>query len=165
MPEAATDLSPVAQQPHSATVDCQLRTSACAARNVSSMLQGAGIRLTRQRIALGRILYASGDRHLTAEMLHEEAYRARIPVSLATVYNTLHQFAQAGLLREIAIEGPKMWFDTNTSAHHHFLIEDENKLVDIPATSVNIASIGAVPEGMEIERVEVVVRLRRKRAE
>lgn len=143
-------------------IDCQLKPSFCSALDVGNMLRDAGMRLTRQRIALGRLLYAGGDRHLTAEMLHEEANRARIPVSLATVYNALHQFAEAGLLRELAIDGPKMWFDTNMSEHHHFLIEDENVLVDIPTNGVSIGSLTAVPDGMEVERVEIVVRLRRK---
>ncbi len=134
----------------------------CTARDVSTLLRRAGMRLTRQRIALGRLLYASGDRHLTAEMLYEEARRARIPVSLATVYNSLHQFAEAGLLRELPVDGPRMWFDTNTREHHHFLIEDENRLVDIPRDGVSIAHVADVPDDMEIERVEVVIRLRRK---
>ncbi len=163
MSALATGVSPDSDLANSAKIDCQLKTSHCTSLNVSNMLRDAGMRLTRQRIALGRLLYASGDRHLTAEMLHEEANRARIPLSLATVYNTLHQLAEAGLLRELAIEGPKMWFDTNMSEHHHFVMEDENMIVDIPTNGVSIGSIGAVPEGMEIERVEVVVRLRRKK--
>jgi Fur family iron response transcriptional regulator len=127
------------------------------------MLRGSGLRPTRQRVALGRLLYATGDRHVTAEMLHEEANNASVPVSLATVYNTLHQFTEAGLLRELAVEGSKMWFDTNTSDHHHFLLEDDNQLLDIPGAGVAINHINDIPEGMEIARVEVIVRLRRKK--
>ncbi|HIE69027.1 MAG TPA: transcriptional repressor, partial [Planctomycetes bacterium] len=107
---------------------------------------------------LARLLFAEGNRHVTAEILQADAEFANINVSQATVYNTLHQFAEAGLLRELAIEGPKMWFDTNVSEHHHFIIEDESALVDIPGDGVLIGSISSVPEGMEIERVEVVVR-------
>jgi Fur family iron response transcriptional regulator len=159
----ATGPSSANDQDQPARIDCQLMACHCTTLDVSNMLRDAGMRLTRQRIALGRLLYAAGDRHLTAEMLHEEANRLRIPVSLATVYNTLHQFSEAGLLRELAIEGPKMWFDTNMTEHHHFLIEEENTLVDIPTDRVAIGAIDSVPEGMEIERVEVVVRLRRKK--
>ena len=163
MSEGASGLSPANQQLKDVTIDCRLKTSRCSTYDVSNLLREAGIRITRQRIALANLLFADGDRHLTAEMLHEEAHRARIHVSQATVYNTLHQFAEAGLLRELAIEGPRMWFDTNVSEHHHFIIEDESALVDIPGDGVLIGSISSVPEDMEIERVEVVVRLRRKK--
>ena len=83
-------------------------------------------------MALGWILFAKGDRHLTAEMLYEEATKAKVPVSLATVYNTLHQFTEVGLLRQVAVDGSKTYFDTNTTAHHHFFVEGDNALVDIP---------------------------------
>src|SRR5258705_6114271 len=82
---------------------------------IAERLKHAGLRPTKQRIALGVLLFGGGDRHVTAEMLHDEAVRDAIPVSLATVYNTLHQFTEAGLLREVAIEGAKTFFDTNTS--------------------------------------------------
>ena len=88
-------------------------------------------------MALGWLLFAKGDRHLTAEMLYEEANRAKIAVSLATVYNTLHQFTDAGLLREVAVNGSKTYFDTNVSDHHHFFIESEHNLVDIPHADVD----------------------------
>jgi Fur family iron response transcriptional regulator len=132
------------------------------ARDVGGMLRGVALRPTRQRIALGRLLYAKGDRHVTAEILHEEAMRARVPVSLATVYNTLHQFTLAGLLREVAVDGAKTYFDTNVSDHHHFLVEGENQLMDIHADHMTVAGLPEAPEGMEIARVDVVVRLRRK---
>jgi len=141
--------------------DCELRPSLCVARDVGAMLRSVGLRPTRQRLALGRILYSQGDRHVTAEILHEEAMRARVPVSLATVYNTLHQFTQARLLRELPVEGAKAYFDTNVSEHHHFLVEGENALFDIPG-AVSVENIPEPPEGMEIARVDVVVRLRRK---
>lgn len=130
------------------------------AGTVDVVLKGAGLRPTRQRVALGRLLFDGCDRHVTAEMLHEEALRASIPVSLATVYNTLHQFTQAGLLREIAIEGSKTCFDTNTSDHHHFYIEDEERIIDIDADDLTVTGLPEVPDGMEITHVDVVVRLR-----
>ena len=125
-------------------------------------LRAAGLRPTKQRIALGYLMFAQGDRHFTAEVLHEEAIRDDIPVSLATVYNTLHQFTQANLIREIAIEGSKTYFDTNTSSHYHFYIEDESRLVDVEADSSPIVDMPDPPEDYEISQVDVLVRLRKK---
>ncbi|GAA0784768.1 iron response transcriptional regulator IrrA [Roseibium denhamense] len=129
---------------------------------VRNILRDAGLRPTRQRVSLAEILYSKGDRHISAELLHEEAVSADVPVSLATVYNTLHQFTEAGLLREVAIDGNKTYFDTNVSDHHHFFIEGENRVIDIPGEGVGIGSIPHAPEGMEVVRVDVVVRVRPK---
>ena len=126
------------------------------------LLRRAGLRLTRQRIMLGRLLYSKGNRHVTAEALHHEAVNAKIPVSLTTVYNTLHQFTEAGLLREIGVAGSKAFFDTNSNEHHHFFVEDEEVLIDIPNEQVEVIYLPEVPLGFEIVRIEVVVRLRRK---
>jgi Fur family iron response transcriptional regulator len=115
-------------------------------------------------VGLGWLLFARGDRHLTAEGLFEEASKARVPVSLATVYNTLHQFTEAGLLREVAVDGAKTYFDTNTSNHHHFFVEGENRLLDIEGQDIAVTTLPNIPDDMEIVRVEVVVRLRRKEA-
>jgi Fur family iron response transcriptional regulator len=133
----------------------------CPWHDVKSMLQNVGLRPTRQRMALIWILFAKGDRHLTAEMLYEEATKAKVPVSLATVYNTLHQFTDVGLLKQIAVDGSKTYFDTNTSRHHHFFVEGANELVDIPSTEEIIGKPPIAPDGYEITRIEVVVRLRR----
>ncbi|MEW5423752.1 iron response transcriptional regulator IrrA [Amorphus sp. 3PC139-8] len=130
------------------------------ARDIKSMLREAGLRPTRQRIALADLLYRFGNRHISAEQLHEEAIGARVPVSLATVYNTLHQFTQAGFLREVAVDGTKTYFDTNTSDHHHFFNEEDNSVVDIPGGMLSIDDVPEAPEGMEIVRVDVVVRIR-----
>jgi Fur family iron response transcriptional regulator len=132
-------------------------------RDVAAMLRDAGLRPTRQRLALAELLFATGNRHISAELLHEEAVAVDVPVSLATVYNTLHQFTEAGLLREVAVEGTKTYFDTNTDDHHHFFIEGENCLVDIPGEGVSLSARPKAPEGMEVVRVEVVVRVRPKR--
>lgn len=126
-------------------------------------LRRAGLRPTRQRLALGALLFGSEDRHVTAEMLHAEAVAAGERVSLATVYNTLHQFKRAGLLREIAIDGSKAYFDTNTSNHNHFLIETEGRLIDIPDSTITIDRIPEPPEGMRISHIDVVIRLVPKR--
>ena len=130
--------------------------------NVAKILRGAGLRPTRQRVALAHLLFAEGDRHVTAETLHEEALAKKVPVSLATVYNTLHQFTEAGLLREVAVEGAKTYFDTNVSQHHHFFVEGENDLLDIPNADVVVGKTPVPPEGYEVARIDVVVRLRRK---
>ncbi len=131
-------------------------------QDVTGMLRDAGLRPTRQRVALAELLYSQGNRHISAEVLHEEAILANVPVSLATVYNTLHQFTEVGLLREVAVEGTKTYFDTNTSEHHHFFLEDENRVIDIPDSGLTLDNLPVPPEGMEISRVEVVVRLRKK---
>src|SRR3954471_13067436 len=132
---------------------------------VDKRVREAGLRPTRQRIALADLLFAKGDRHLSAEELHEEALAAGVPVSLATVYNALHQFTSAGLLRILAVEGSKTYFDTNTSDHHHFFIEGENRVFDIPEAPVRVTNLPAPPEGMEIVNVDIVVRLRRTRCD
>jgi len=134
----------------------------CPWHDVKSMLRSVGLRPTRQRMSLGWILFAKGDRHITAEMLYEEATKAKVPVSLATIYNTLHQFTEVGLLRQVAVEGSKAYFDTNASEHHHFFVEDANQLVDIPGAEVIVDKMPTAPEGYEISRIDVVVRLRKK---
>lgn len=134
----------------------------CPWHDVKAMLRQVGLRPTRQRMALGWILFGKGHRHLTAEMLYEEATRAKVPVSLATIYNTLHQFTEVGLLRQVAVDGSKAYFDTNVTAHHHFFVEGEDEVLDIPGHEVMIGKTPAPPEGFEIARVDVVVRLRRK---
>ncbi len=133
--------------------------------DVETRLRKADLRPTRQRLALASLLFAQGDRHFTAEDLHSEAESARIPVSLATVYNTLHQFTAAGLLRIVAAEGSKTYFDTNTSDHHHFIIEGDNTVIDIDEGRVTVNNLPEPPEGMEIAHVDVIVRLRRKSAD
>ena len=148
--------------PSAAPVAASKAGRGCVYSEVKSRLQGAGLRPTRQRMGLGWLLFAKGDRHLTAEGLYEEALKAKVPVSLATVYNTLHQFTEAGLIREIAVEGAKTHFDTKATNHHHFYIEGENRLIDIEGSDIDVAGLPSVPEGMEIARVDVVVRLRRK---
>ena len=125
-----------------------------------SQLRHAGLRPTRQRVELGRVLFAKGHRHISAEDLHAEALVAGVRVSLATVYNALHQFTEAGLLREVAIDGTRTYFDTNVSDHHHFFVEGEGRLIDMDK-GVEIDELPEPPEGMEITAIEVVVRVRR----
>lgn len=127
--------------------------------DIHELLRRAGLRPTRQRLALGQLLFGSGDRHVSAELLHAEATSSGEHVSLATVYNALHQFKQAGLLRELAIEGSKTYFDTNTSNHSHFLLEPEGQVIDIPSEQISVSGLPEPPEGMRIAHIDVVVRL------
>lgn len=117
------------------------------------------MRPTRQRLALARLLFENGDRHITAEALHEEALRANVSVSLATVYNTLHQFTAAGLLREIMVDGTRSYFDTNVDEHHHFFFEGSGRLQDIPVESVVVSELPPPPDGTAVSRVDVIVRV------
>src|SRR6201986_2168498 len=151
-------LAPTEMAPSLARAD----RNGCPWHDVKTMLRGVGLRPTRQRMALGWILFAKGDRHVTAEMLFEEATLAKVPVSLATIYNTLHQFTEVGLLRQVAVDGSKAYFDTNVSEHHHFFVEGGSELLDIPGADVIVDRTPTAPEGYEIARIDVVVRLRRK---
>lgn len=123
-------------------------------------LRSVGLRPTRQRVALADLMFSGGDRHFTAEQLHAEALDAGKRVSLATVYNALHQFVDVGLLREVSVAQGRSWFDTNTGSHHHFYHVDHGELRDIPGTGVTVAALPSAPEGTQIERIDVVVRIR-----
>jgi Fur family iron response transcriptional regulator len=122
-------------------------------------LRQAGLRPTRQRLSLAKLLFDGCDRHLTAEQLHAQAVEARVPVSLATVYNTLHQFTQAGLLREVVVEPGRSYFDTNVSDHHHFFFEDDGQLQDIPGDEIALVRVPTAPRGTYVSRVDVIVRV------
>ncbi len=129
------------------------------ATKMEQTLRGAGMRPTRQRLSLGTLLFGSGDRHITAEQLHAESVAAGIAVSLATIYNTLNQFTDAGLLREVAVEGHKSYFDTNTSNHYHYYLEGENRLMDIKSEHLSVDGLPTPPQGMKISRIDIIVRL------
>src|SRR5690606_21024043 len=120
-------------------------------------LRAAGLRPTRQRLALARLLFERGDRHVTAEQLHGEAVLARAPVSLATVYNTLHQFVGAELLREVVAEPGRSYFDTNTDDHHHFYFVESGCLMDIPSADMPMPDLPPPPAGSVVDRVDVIV--------
>src|SRR3954470_12637626 len=132
----------------------------CPLSDLRDKLRRVGLRPTRQRVSLGWLLFGKGDRHITAELLFDEATRARVPVSLATVYNTLHQFTEAGLLRQVAVDAARFYFDTNTGPHQHFFSEDEGELIDIPGESIAVSGVPVPPKGTAIDRVDVVVRLK-----
>ena len=131
--------------------------------NALEMLRGAKLRPTRQRLALARLLFEKGNRHVSAEDLHGEAVAANVPVSLATVYNTLHQFVGAGLLREVVITSGRSYFDTNVSDHHHFYYEASGRLADIPGDRIAVSNLPAPPEGGNIRRVDVIIRVEKTR--
>jgi len=131
-------------------------------RHCLQVLVDAGLRPTRQRLALGQLLFLRGHRHVTAEGLHAEALAADMYLSLATVYNTLNQFTEARLLRRIAADGVKSFFDTDTSVHPHFYLEGEDVLVDV-ADGLAFNKVPEALPGHEIARLDVIVHLRRKR--
>jgi Fur family transcriptional regulator, iron response regulator len=122
-------------------------------------LKAGGLRPTRQRLALARLLFEGEDRHLTAEQLHGEALAADVAVSVATVYNTLHQFTKVGLLREVVVEPGRSYFDTNVDDHHHFYFESTGNLQDIPSDRLHVDELPEPPRGTRISRVDVVVRV------
>ena len=129
--------------------------------SLTQRLHAVGLRATRQRLELGELLFRGGHRHVTAEQLHTQAQREGVQVSLATVYNTLNQLTAAGLLREIAVDPRRSYFDTNTSHHHHFFHADDGRLEDIPAHQVDVSRLPPPPQGTQVQGVEVVIRVSR----
>lgn len=129
---------------------------------LTAVLRMAGLRPTRQRVALAELLFGGAHRHVSAEQLHTEANSHSVNVSLATIYNTLHQFRSAGLLREVAVDASRSYFDTDTSDHHHFYIEDEQRVIDIPSSSIVIQNLPEPPPGMAVTHVDVVIRVRKE---
>ena len=128
--------------------------------NQIERLRRVGLRPTKQRLALAGLLFGHGDRHATAEQLHEEAVAAGVAVSLATVYNTLHQLTDSGLLHEVIVEPGRSYFDTNTTDHHHFFCEATGQLQDIPGEELAVTKLPLPPSGTEISRVDVIIRVR-----
>jgi len=124
-------------------------------------LREVGLRPTRQRVELASVLFKGEDRHVTAESLYDEASSLGLRISLATVYNTLHQFTHAGLLRQVIVDAARGYFDTNTGDHQHFFLEDEGALIDIPGDQITVAGVPLPPAGLAVDRVDVVVRVKR----
>ncbi|MDE2029725.1 MAG: transcriptional repressor [Alphaproteobacteria bacterium] len=127
---------------------------------LTALLQGAGLRPTRQRLALAGWLFDGCDKHVTAEQVHAAALKQRVHVSLATVYNTLNAFMGAGLLRQVAVDGGQIYFDTNTGDHHHIFDEDSGHLTDIAASSLRVSHLPKLPSGKNLARIDVVLRVR-----
>ncbi len=130
-------------------------------RAALARLRGCGLRPTRQRLELAGFLFRDCDRHVTAESLHDEVSNAGIKVSLATIYNTLHQFTEAGLLRQVVVDAGRSYFDTNVGDHQHFFLEEEGHLIDIPGETIAVSNVPVPPEGLAVDRVDVVVRVKR----
>ena len=122
-------------------------------------LKDAGLRPTRQRLALARLLFECAPHHVTAEQLYSRAVKEKAKVSLATVYNTLHQFKDAGLLREVVVEPGRSYFDTNLSDHHHFYRESSGELIDFPDATLSVGDLPPPPPGTRVSRVDVIIRL------
>lgn len=125
---------------------------------VLKMLKRAGLRPTRQRVQIAELLFSRGDRHLTAEILYAEAAGNRYPPSLATIYNALRDFATHGLLREIALYGSTVWYDTKTGSHFHYYVDSRKHLMDVPDNVVLSLDIPA-PPGMRVVGVDIVARV------
>ena len=130
--------------------------------DIARILQEAGLRSTQQRLAIGGLLFDGMHKHVTAEQIFAAARKCKSPVSLATVYNTLHQFTEAGLLREVVIDANRVYFDTNTGNHHHFFDEDQGCLTDVPASAVHIDRLPRLPAGSKLKSVDVIIRVQAK---
>ncbi len=124
-----------------------------------ALLKAAGLRPTRQRVALARLLFGGAPRHVTADDLHQDAILFGARLSLATVYNTLNQFAEAGLVRKVSVEGERTWYDTDTESHQHFYIEAEDRIIDIPGEELRFGNLPVPPAGYAISKVDVLIRL------
>ncbi len=126
---------------------------------IEEKLKHAQLRPTRQRLALAELLFTGGHRHVTAEQLHTQAVKNGVKISLATIYNNLHQFRNAGILREVNVDSGKSYFDTNISDHHHYYFEDEGRLEDIPAQTLHLDNLPLLPTGRRVCAVDVIVRI------
>ena len=124
-------------------------------------LKQNGLRPTRQRVVLAKILFGQGARHVTAEQLHHEVRQSHLRISLATVYNTLNQFAAAGMLREIMGQGSQTYFDTRTDDHYHFALPNNRGLIDFPADGISFSALPQLPDGTQIDKIEVTIHLKK----
>ncbi len=128
--------------------------------DVAGMLRAAGVRPTRQRQQLARLLFDGSDKHVTAEQMYEAAKQQSVPMALATVYNNLHQFTAAGLLRQVTVDAGCVYFDTHTGVHHHFYDTQTGQLTDVSSTEVKVEQLPSPPEGRSISQVDIIIRLR-----
>lgn len=146
--------------PHEPTMGA--KEDALIGHDCVDLLRRAGLRPTHQRMILGAFLFGKDGRHVTAETLHAEVVEANFQISMATVYNTLNQFTDVGLLRQIGVDGSKSFFDTNPSTHPHFYVDHEDKLLDVPEPGIAFDRLPQPLPGYEISRLDVIVHLRRK---
>ena len=145
------DCGPAPQNGHADTHD----------RCLAAVLRMSGLRPTRQRLSLLRMIMQGPDRHFTIEDLYTEASGSGLPLSLATVYNATRQFSSVGILRELPVDGTRIYFDTNTRDHHHYFLEEEQRLLDVPPATGEETQSTTLPPGMAVRRVDVLIHLRR----
>jgi len=129
--------------------------------DIPARLQQRGIRATAQRLQIAELLLAA-PQHLSAEQIAETLRNRGAEVSKATVYNTLNLFAAHGLIRQLAVDGTHSWFDSNVEPHFHFHDESTGTLTDVALPEVQFSRLPAIPEGMEVASLDVVIRLRPK---
>jgi len=122
-------------------------------------LEKNGIRATKQRRVLAKIIFDKGKRHISAENLFDEVKKEERKISMATVYNTLKQFTSLGLIREIVVDQNKSLYCNNNQSHYHLYIEDEGKIVDIPTKNINL-NIPSMPACLQLHNIDVIVRIR-----
>ena len=139
-----------------------VRSMVLTTSKIDKLLDNAKLRHTKQRAQIAKILFKAENRHFTAEQLHKEVRTAGHTISLATIYNTLHQFRSAGLLRQVIVEPGKVYFDTNTEPHHHFYIEDDGELLDVERKEVKISTLPEIPKDCNIQEMDVIIRLKKK---
>lgn len=133
---------------------------ACGKSVALKRLKASRLRPTKQRLALAGLLFDKAPRHVTADELYQEALDAGIPVSLATVYNTLNQFTSAGIMSEVVVGSGQSYFDTTASSHWHYFDRQTGEIFDIPASKLNFKDLPEPPPGKVIERIDVVIRVR-----
>ena len=127
---------------------------------LEAKIRKTGLRPTRQRMILAELLFLNGNRHLTAEQLHGEVIDRNDQISLATIYNNLHQFTRTGLLREVIVDATRVYFDTNIEPHHHFFYENNAYLEDIPAQSLKLLDIPTLPPETSVTSIDIIIRVR-----
>lgn len=126
---------------------------------LSQRLRAAHLRLTRQRLLLAHLLFRKGNCHIVADGLYDEARSAGLSISQATIYNTLNQFLEAGLLREVIVDSHRSYFDTNLSDHHHFFVENTGELIDVAPDAITLSQVPQAPQGYDVAGVDVILRL------
>ena len=127
--------------------------------SIKDILRNSSLRPTKQRIMIGNLLFNDTDKHVTAESLYRELTASEQKISLATVYNTLHDFCEKKLLKKVTIDTEKVYFDTNTSPHHHFYSDNEKLLIDISKDKIKIQGLPKAPKGKKIKDVELIAHL------
>ena len=122
-------------------------------------IESSGIRPTKQRRVLAKILFEKGNRHLSADELFHDVKKEDRKISMATVYNTLKQFTSLGLVREVVVDQNKSLYCTNHKSHYHLYIEDEGKIIDIPTKNIDL-NIPSIPACLQLHNIDVIVRIR-----